>query len=602
MVKVESDTQEKGGSDTDSSLDYKKTESRGTTLSLLAGFVLILVIISVLAYKSSVDPEKIKRDIAGFKSLLEQKYSTEERRFAFDYGDVEIEGGVFEKTIHVKQPTLSIVNNGHRYVVSSDEATLVSNGREYSTFQVALASPITIEQSQKARTMRYVYQDQFMVEVKRHDEGDIAYHIPLPTTSTVEVVHDAKSTNYDITTEKASYIAGVVPLAGQERFYELTTNLGATEVAHDGGQFSFDQAQQDVIFSAEGRNVKLRVEKVKAKQVLDELEPLSIKIDQSSLPAEGVIDRNYIVNAFSVEGNEVAVDVTGKVSLLKDQLMPLVDLKVNAEGAAKLAKSLKTSHIISGELYRIIVNSLTRIAPGWHAGSVAPLSFNITRTATSPFMIGDVKADELVAIALKEYISASESGTAEKTPGKTANGETAAEPMLNGVMPKERSSADPGKQPADSPAVEQDAKKDVAPEAAEATEQPGEESDDVSAESAEQEPVEQTNDNAEAGINHTESANQPQSSDATSDAEVDKKSNEAEKPNKTHSAQTNEFGEESGPNVAADAREPKNEMSAESGDGASSDSGGEAEQQPGQSGQSKERGEETEIKNDTVKQ
>ena len=82
----------------------KRLEKRGTMFSLIAGLIVLLVIVSVLAYRSGINIKQVRADIAAFATSLKERYAEEGQNVTFTYGTVDGSGGLFHKTVTIANP------------------------------------------------------------------------------------------------------------------------------------------------------------------------------------------------------------------------------------------------------------------------------------------------------------------------------------------------------------------------------------------------------------------------------------------------------------------------------------------------------------------
>jgi hypothetical protein len=418
---------------------FKKPEKRGTMLSLVAGLIVVLVLISLLAYRSGINIKQIRSEVAAFSAALKERYAEKGMDVHLEYEAVEAEGGIFHKTIHIKQPSLSVAGKGFSYVLGTSEVTIEPQDADFRDFNALLASPLTLKNGDQQRTVHYKTTAPVALQVTTNEAGMREYLMPLQKSSVVELTQNSLVSTYDIIMAETSFVAGAFSTDSVDD-YTFSISLDDATVTHKTNNITFPRATYDFTASAEeGERTELSVEDLTTDYVPASLAPISLEmVEKRSLDSQ-TNDVLFEIERLVVNGNQFDVNVQGDIALKSAELLPLVKVHVTANGVDTVLKALGDANYFAPDIKRIIVSSLKRIAPEWNDASPAPLHFAVQRTATEPFMIGQVKADELLAIALKEwYIST------ETTPSTSPlTQEKPTEPALDGtVIPAEIKSPD----------------------------------------------------------------------------------------------------------------------------------------------------------------
>jgi hypothetical protein len=396
----------------------KKPEKRGAMLSLLAGLIVVLVMISVVAYRSGVNIKQVRADIASFAAALKERYAADGVNVNLSYGTVDATGGVFHKNILIAKPILTVEQGGHQYTLSASDVSLAPADNDFHEFTATLPSPITFTRPNDNEVMRYITPAPLAFEVTTNEAGMQEYLLPLHKTSSFELERGGMVSAYDITLGETSFIAGAFS-PRKSKDYALSVSLDDASITHQGAKTSFSHAAYDFTASAEeGQQTEISIEALTSDLIPASLTPIAI--DATERRAIDPVTHDV---SFNIE----KLMVTGNAALKSSELLPLVDVRVTANGAATVVKALEEKGYLGREIAEIIISSLKRIAPEWNEQSASPLQFSVHRTATEPFMIGKMKADELLAIALKEwYVRA---GTPAPAPV-----EVTPEPDLSGAM------------------------------------------------------------------------------------------------------------------------------------------------------------------------
>jgi gas vesicle protein len=412
--------------------NFKKPEKRSTTLSLVAGLIVLLVIISVIAYRSGVDIKQVRSDVASFAASLKARYAAEGIVVDLTYGAVDADGGLFNKTIKITEPKLSVAKGDVAYTLSAPDIILSPEDSAFKDFKAELSVPLTITYKGGEQVVRVKTPAPVHMEVTTNEAGMREYMLPMQAKTTIEVDAAGVISTYDVTLSETSLIAGAFsPETAQE--YALSFNFDDGTVTHQGKKSAFSQATYDFTSSAEtGEQTDVNIEALTSDYVPSALAPLSVDIAEKRKKDEVTGDEAFEIEKFLITGNGFDFDMGGSMTIKPDALLPLVDMNVTASGAANVIKALGDAQYVAPEIGRIIISALGKIAPEWNPESTAPLAFSVTRSDAEPFMIGQVKADELLAIALKEwYVS---TGGTVAVPAPVDGSETPAEPALDGMM------------------------------------------------------------------------------------------------------------------------------------------------------------------------
>jgi hypothetical protein len=410
--------------------NFKKPEKRTTAFSLIAGLIVLLVMISVIAYRSGVDIKQVRTDVAAFAQSLKTRYAAQGVAVDLTYAAVDADGGLFNKTIKITEPKLSVTKGALSYTLSAPDIVLSPEDSAFKDFKGALSVPVTITYGSGEKIVRVKTPAPMHFEVTTNEAGLREYMLPMQAKTTLEVDASGVVSSYELAVSETSLIAGAFSLENAHD-YALSFNFDDGAVTHQGKKTAFSQASYDFTASAEtGEQTDVNVETLTSDYVPAALAPLSVDISEKRTRDDATRDEAFEIEKFLITGNGFDFDMGGSMTMKADELLPLVDMNVTASGAANVVKALGDAEYVAPEVARIIISSLGKIAPDWNPESTAPLAFSIRRSDAEPFMIGHVKADELLAIALKEwYVSTGGVSTAPE-----AGTETPTEPALDGSM------------------------------------------------------------------------------------------------------------------------------------------------------------------------
>ncbi len=429
----------------DDSVAFKKAESHGTTVSLLAGFIVVLVIISVLAYKSAIDPKQVQADVESFRQSLQQHYAKHGVDVVLDYAAMEAEGGLFQRTITLETPSLMVSGHGASYEIRSPIAQVLPSDDNYSKFAVHLFSPVTVTYGGSGHEARYMTPEPTVIEFQTDETGQRSYRLTLQSESTLEMNQAGRVHRYDVVLGDASTISGAFSEAVPDD-YALSVNLENAHVTRDQHDVILDQFDYALDANADGQRVELKAEGVSGDMIPASLSPIAAEIVQQSRLGESPQDKAIAFETFTVRGAGFDAKVTGDIAVKRQEVLPLVDMQVMVEGADALLRELGKGEYVAPDIFRVIPGALQHVAPQWSELGSTPLEFSIRRSANEPFMIGAIKADELFALVLKDYIS---HGGLQQQERETPY-ESAVEPMLNGTLSETDAEPSKGEQAGES--------------------------------------------------------------------------------------------------------------------------------------------------------
>jgi uncharacterized protein YoxC len=379
---------------------FKKEGGDSSSLAFLAAFIVILVIVSVIAYKSGVDVKQLQADVAAFKTNLQARYAKAGKTISFDYKDVTAEGGILSKTIKIDSPSITMGEGAETYQVSAAAMHIVPDDAYYKEFDAQLFSPVVIKDESGSYT--YSAEKPLPVKVTTSEEGLREYVISLPTVSKIDANNRSGASQYTLTAQEASVVKGAFSDKAVD-IYMVDIDLNKVTFASDVKTSTATHLGYTLDIEAGVENEDINVEALVSDYVPAELTPVSIDIAQQVThnPQTGAMAFN--IKQFIADHASYDLDVEGDFNIVKDQILPLANVGVTLKGADYVLSSVNNSQIVPSSVTNVIGSVLNKIAPEWNKTTNDVLSFKIHRTEDAPFMVGAVKADELFAIALKEW-------------------------------------------------------------------------------------------------------------------------------------------------------------------------------------------------------
>ncbi len=384
----------------DDKIAFKKEGKDSTSLTFFAAFIVILVIVSVIAYRSGVDVKQLENDVAAFKTNLQNRYAKAGQSLTFDYKNVTAEGGILSKTIKIAEPSLTMGKGKHAYKVSAASMHIVPDDAHYKTFDADLYAPVIIQSADS----RYVYKAEkpLPVKVTTNQTGLREYSVALPKSSIIDVSSMKGDASYTLDTQEKSTIEGAFSEEKTD-IYMVNVDLNKVSLANAEMKSTATHFGYNLNIEEGVENEEINVQALISDYIPTELTPVSIDIAQQVTrdKEKGMIA--FDIQQFIADHASYNLDVEGDFTIVQNQLLPLANIGVELKGADYVLNSLNNSNVVPSSITNVIGSVLTKVAPNWNKAGEEPLTFKVQRTDDAPFMIGAVKADELFAIALKEW-------------------------------------------------------------------------------------------------------------------------------------------------------------------------------------------------------
>lgn len=384
----------------DDKIAFKKEGKDSISLTFFAAFIVILIIVSVIAFRSGVDVKQLQSDVAHFKNNLQNRYAKAGKKLSFDYKNVTAEGGILSKTIKIAEPSLTLGEGKQSYKISAASMHIVPDDAHYKKFSADLYAPVIIQNAQH----RYVYKAEkpLPVDVTSSKKGMREYNISLPKSSIIDVSNGKGDISYTLDMQSDSSIEGTF---SEEKIDLYMVNVDLNDVSLSNSDMKSTAAHFGYSLDIEDgvENEEINAQDVVSDYIPSELTPVSLDIAQQVTRdiENGTIAFN--IQQFIADHASYNLDVEGEFTIIQKQLLPLADIDVELKGASYVLSSLNNSHVVPSSITNVVGSVLTKVAPSWNKTSEEPLAFKVQRTNDAPFMIGAVKADELFAIALKEW-------------------------------------------------------------------------------------------------------------------------------------------------------------------------------------------------------
>jgi hypothetical protein len=382
------------------SVNSVKKDANRSSFSLIAGFIVVLILISVVAYRAGIDPKQVKEDVAAFAKHVSDVYSKKGIDVKIEYEAIEVKGGVFEKSIMLQNPSISVKGGGVDYKMSSHSAKIIPLDSYFDELSVQIISPVKIAKGDVV--FNYQPQTPLKIDVLKNESTEREYLMELPTAAEIEVDNAGVVRKYNIKNSDNSYVSGTFSPS-------LIDNYSVSVMADD--------------ISLTGENLDIKTNSFSISSISSddsgEFEMNVVQMTNSLLPqAFGAIDadlvykmqageadgeKSFDVELLSLAGEGFDFNLKGRLTKRQSEIMPIANINVIVNGTSKIFAALADEKAILPKNKNMIIQAIKLIEPEWNEFSLSPLQFEVRREENSPFVIGKVKADELIAMLLQHY-------------------------------------------------------------------------------------------------------------------------------------------------------------------------------------------------------
>lgn len=382
--------------------ETKKENSR-TTFSLIAAFMVVLIIVSVVAYKAGIDPKQIKADVAAFSENLTKRYAARGVDVQLTYSDVEVKGGIFEKSILLKDARFSVKSAKIDYALSTIEAKAIPHDSHYDELSIEFAAPLLVEKNGGAMKAVYSSETPLKIDVTLNEQGTREYVMPLPLAAKVEIETGGEKKIYDISNDEQSFVSGTFDDSAKHP-YSFSLVIGELNVKGNSSDATAQSVSLTSSMDEQDNSLEINIAQFKTNKLPESLGGLDFTLSQKSKKEDASNLTIMNLDEMLLTGEGFNVSVKGKLQAKTEDLLPQVDVNVQLNGASKLFAALGETDHFSPNHKTIVIKALKLISPEWNEFSLSPLNFTVKRDENSPFVIGAAKADELLALVLQQYL------------------------------------------------------------------------------------------------------------------------------------------------------------------------------------------------------
>lgn len=399
------------------SLNIGKKENSRVTFSLISGFIVVLVLVSIIAYRAAIDPKQVKADVAAFAQKISGRYSKRGIDVKIEYADIQVQGGIFEKSITLQQPSIAVKGANVDYKIYSDNMKIVPLDSRFDEIVLELSSPVNLIENCNIENCNVENADkkQFSLtagqplkaNIKINDDGQREYIMLLPLTSAIEVKQGEELRKYDISNNDASFISGVFSEDDADE-YSTAISLEELKIVGESSEVNVAAASLSSLENAGEGEFEFSFSQITSNKIPESFGEIDIDFSQKTHRNQDDIKKAHDIEIFSISGNGFDFSLKGRVAFREKELMPIANLNVIVNGASKIFAALGETKYFTPKKKNITVQAIKMISPNWNEFSLSPLQFDIKRDENSPFVIGKVKADELLALVLQQYLQLEE--------------------------------------------------------------------------------------------------------------------------------------------------------------------------------------------------
>ncbi len=388
--------------DSQNNLNNSNKGSR-TTFSLIAGFIVVLVLISVVAYRAGIDPKKIKQDVANFAQKITERYAARGMDVKLEYSDIAVKGGIFEKSIILQNASISVKGEDSNYKLQVPTAKIVPFDTHFDEMTIELASPVKMVKNDGAMQVSYAAKTPLLINIMLNEGGQREYLMPLPLLSDVEITNHDSVKKYAVSNNDTSFISGAFS-DDMGDLYSVATAIEELKIVGEGAEIVVNSASIGSASEAGAGEFEFAISGLTSNNLPESVGAIDINLSQKSqVNAETKAD-DIDIELFSISGDGFDLNLKGRIAMRENELMPIANLNVVANGVAKIFAALGETKYFAPKQKNITIQAIKMIAPDWNEFSISPLQFDIRRDENAPFVIGKVKADELIAMIVQQYL------------------------------------------------------------------------------------------------------------------------------------------------------------------------------------------------------
>ncbi len=406
-----------------------------TTFSLIAGLIVVLILVSVVAYRAGIDPKQIKADVANFAQKISERYAKRGMEVKLEYSDIAVQGGIFEKSIALKDASITVKGKNVNYKLLAPTAKIVPIDSNFDELTIELASPLKLLKNGEATEISYVMPTPLKINVMLNEGGQREYVMPLPVAAELEVKEGELLKKYSVANNESSFVSGAFS-EGLEDPYSMAVAIEELKIAGEGIEANISSASLGSASQEGAGEFEMEISGLSSNVLPASLGAIDVNLLQKSKLNVETKENDIDVEVFSVSGDGFDLNLKGRIGMRESELMPIVNLNVAANGVSKVFAALSETKYFAQKQKNITIQAIKMIAPDWNEFSLSPLQFDVLRDENAPFVIGKVKADELVAMILQQYLQMQEIAPAPEVVPTPETKKTPAESSVEQIQPQ----------------------------------------------------------------------------------------------------------------------------------------------------------------------
>lgn len=404
---------------------WKKCSSRdgvekpfSVGLLILFACVITIALIGYFTSKAALSVHMVETRLAEWSDIVKESAARKGYDASLTYGAVSIEGGLFSKRAVIATPKLSLSLKGKEIkYISTGKIELLPDSSAMSKIRLLMPAPIRVFSGQEV----YRYEASSPVEVRVTMEGEgQAYDAAFPAK--VQVFKEGSAGASDIPyatleTMQGGRVNGLVVAGAEEYSQHITLNKTSYKTADrtltmDSFDLLAEAAKED---SAHLTNYNVQIGKLYTSGIFSVLSPLDVTIDFDRISPSVLTtaanqasnvhkEMSYYVQSLVVKSGEAVLNLSGKFDLIPDEILPLGSAEINITSANALLAQLHAKGVLDNRSEEITRSLLKKVATEWTQGEKDNLKLIVEREYGGGFFIGDTTFEELLALALKEYL------------------------------------------------------------------------------------------------------------------------------------------------------------------------------------------------------
>ena len=387
----------------------------GLGLLILCACVITIALIGYFTSKAALSVQMVEGRLGEWSEMVKESAARKGYDASFTHGAISIEGGLFSKRAVIAMPKLELAAHGkliESYATSRVE--LMPDNSSMAKMRVLLSAPLKVMRGNEMRR----YESATPIEISVFVVGDgQGYEADFPLK--LHVFDEAESAHSEIPyatleTTVGGRVSGYIGAGAEEYSQRITLKQTSYKTADrtlrvENVDVQAEAAKED---AARLTHYDVKLGKLYTSGMFSMLSPMDVALDvdretpstlvtQSSATHKEV---SYFVNSLAITSGSTVLNLTGKFDVMPDEILPLGSAEINVSAVGALLERMRASGVLDDRSVQITKGLLEKVATEWSHKDKDVLKLIIEREYGGGFFIGEITFEELLAMALKEYL------------------------------------------------------------------------------------------------------------------------------------------------------------------------------------------------------